>query len=83
MSTPSKRTSTGWALTGATGSSTARDYFEKDYEYAVELIKKGLAYVCDLTPEQCERVPRRHRQARHLPVPRPRLSRRTSTSSSA
>ena len=28
------------------------DYFEKDYEYAVELIKKGLAYVCDLTPEQ-------------------------------
>ena len=28
------------------------DYFEKDYEYAVELIKKGLAYVCALTPEQ-------------------------------
>ena len=28
------------------------DYFEKDYEYAVELIKKGLAYVCDLTAEQ-------------------------------
>ena len=28
------------------------DYFEKDYEYAVELIKKGLAYVCELTPEQ-------------------------------
>ena len=28
------------------------DYFEKDYEFAVELIKKGLAYVCDLTPEQ-------------------------------
>ena len=28
------------------------DYFEKDYEYAIELIKKGLAYVCDLTPEQ-------------------------------
>ena len=28
------------------------DYFEKDYEYAVELIKKGLAYVCDLTPDQ-------------------------------
>ena len=30
------------------------DYFEKDYEYAVELIKKGLAYVCDLTPEQAK-----------------------------
>lgn len=28
------------------------DYFEKDYEYAVELIQKGLAYVCELTPEQ-------------------------------
>ena len=28
------------------------DYFEKDYEYAEELIQKGLAYVCELTPEQ-------------------------------
>lgn len=28
------------------------DYFEKDYEYAVELIKKGLAYVCELTAEE-------------------------------
>ncbi|MBE6989484.1 MAG: glutamine--tRNA ligase/YqeY domain fusion protein [Ruminococcaceae bacterium] len=28
------------------------DYFEKDYEYAVELIKKGLAYICELTPEE-------------------------------
>ena len=28
------------------------DYFEKDYEYAVELIRKGLAYVCDLTAEE-------------------------------
>ena len=28
------------------------DYFEKDYEYAVELIRKGLAYVCELTPEE-------------------------------
>ncbi len=28
------------------------DYFEKTYEYAIELIKKGLAYVCELTPEQ-------------------------------
>jgi len=30
------------------------DYFEKDYEFAVELIKKGLAYVCELTPEQAK-----------------------------
>ncbi len=28
------------------------DYFEKTYEFAEELIKKGLAYVCELTAEQ-------------------------------
>ncbi len=28
------------------------DYFEKDYELAVELIRKGLAYVCQMTPEE-------------------------------
>ena len=28
------------------------DYFEKDYEYACELIRKGLAYVCELSPEE-------------------------------
>ena len=28
------------------------DYFEADYEYAVELIKKGIANVCELTAEQ-------------------------------
>ena len=28
------------------------DYFEKTYELAVGLIKKGLAYVCELTPDQ-------------------------------
>ncbi|MEJ2308934.1 MAG: glutamine--tRNA ligase/YqeY domain fusion protein [Gammaproteobacteria bacterium] len=30
----------------------ASDYFEQLYGYAVELIEKGLAYVCELTPEQ-------------------------------
>ncbi len=30
----------------------ASDYFEQMYEYAVQLIKKGKAYVCDLTPEK-------------------------------
>lgn len=30
----------------------ASDYFEKMYEYAVLLIKKGLAYVCDLNADQ-------------------------------
>lgn len=30
----------------------ASDYFDKLYEYAVSLIKDGLAYVCDLTAEE-------------------------------
>ncbi|MCM8758764.1 MAG: glutamine--tRNA ligase/YqeY domain fusion protein, partial [Candidatus Omnitrophica bacterium] len=30
----------------------ASDYFEKMYEYAIDLIKKGKAYVCDLSPEE-------------------------------
>ena len=30
----------------------ASDYFERLYEYAVELIKKGKAFVCDLSPEE-------------------------------
>jgi glutaminyl-tRNA synthetase len=32
----------------------ASDYFDQLYEYAVQLIKKGVAYVCDLTPEQTD-----------------------------
>ncbi len=30
----------------------ASDYFEQLYQYAVELIKMGKAYVCDLSPEE-------------------------------
>ena len=30
----------------------ASDYFDKMYEYAVQLIKAGKAYVCDLKPEE-------------------------------
>ena len=30
----------------------ASDYFEQMYEYAVQLIKVGKAYVCDLNPDQ-------------------------------
>ena len=30
----------------------ASDYFQQLYEYAVELIRKGKAYVCHMTPEQ-------------------------------
>jgi len=28
------------------------DYFEQTYKYALELIKKGKAFVCDLTPDE-------------------------------
>jgi len=30
----------------------ASDYFEKLYEFALKLIKKGKAYVCDLTADE-------------------------------
>ncbi|GAB4533919.1 MAG: glutamine--tRNA ligase/YqeY domain fusion protein [Thermodesulfovibrionia bacterium] len=30
----------------------ASDYFEQMYQYAIELIKKGKAYVCDLSPDE-------------------------------
>ncbi len=30
----------------------ASDYFDALYGYAIELIKKGLAYVCELTPDE-------------------------------
>jgi glutaminyl-tRNA synthetase len=32
----------------------ASDYFDQIYEFAVLLIKKGKAYVCDLTPEETD-----------------------------
>ena len=31
------------------------DYFEQTYEYALELIRKGLAYVCELSPEEVKK----------------------------
>lgn len=34
----------------------ASDYFEKMYEYAVTLIKKGKAYVCDLNAEEMRQL---------------------------
>lgn len=34
----------------------ASDYFEQMYEWAVELIKKGKAYVCDLSAEEVSRT---------------------------
>jgi len=34
----------------------ASDYFDQMYEWAVEAIKKGKAYVCDLSPEEVSRT---------------------------
>ncbi|MCM8786452.1 MAG: glutamine--tRNA ligase/YqeY domain fusion protein [Candidatus Omnitrophica bacterium] len=34
----------------------ASDYFEKMFEYAIKLIKKGKAYVCDLSPEEISKT---------------------------
>ncbi|MBI2946180.1 MAG: glutamine--tRNA ligase/YqeY domain fusion protein [Verrucomicrobia bacterium] len=33
----------------------ASDYFGPVYEYALQLVKKGLAYVCDLSPEDTDK----------------------------
>jgi len=32
------------------------DYFEQQYEWAIELVKQGKAYVCDLSPEELSRT---------------------------
>ncbi len=42
----------------------ASDYFEQIYEYAVALVEKGKAYVCDLTPEETDEY---RRQAKESP----------------
>jgi glutaminyl-tRNA synthetase len=34
----------------------ASDYFDALYEYALQLIRKGKAYVCDHTPEEVDRM---------------------------
>jgi glutaminyl-tRNA synthetase len=61
----------------------ASDYFEQLYDYAVELIKRGKAYVCDLTPGGDREIPRRPRQTRARPPSATAASPRTSTSSRA
>ncbi len=49
----------GWAekelgLTSAQAPFYASDYFDQIYEFAIALIKKGKAFVCDLTPDQTD-----------------------------
>ncbi len=54
----------GWAekelgLNPAKAPFYASDYFDQIYEFAVALIKKGKAFICDLTPDQTDE----HRRA--------------------
>ena len=49
----------GWAekelgLTPAKAPFYASDYFDQIYEFAITLIKKGKAFVCDMTPDQTD-----------------------------
>jgi glutaminyl-tRNA synthetase len=45
----------GWADNHLGGAPFyASDYFPKFYEYGTELIRKGKAYVCDMTPEETD-----------------------------
>jgi glutaminyl-tRNA synthetase len=44
------------AKSGKTEPFYASDYFGALYEYAIRLIKKGKAYVCDHTPEEVDRM---------------------------
>jgi glutaminyl-tRNA synthetase len=45
----------GWADANVGGAPLyTSDYFDKLYEYAVELVRKGKAYVDDMTPEQTD-----------------------------
>ena len=47
----SNKTCFGWGLTGI-GEFYASDYFEQLYEFAIQLIKAGKAFVCDLSADQ-------------------------------
>ncbi len=50
----------------------ASDYFEQIYQWAVQLIKAGKAYVCDLTADEVRETPRHaHRAGQEQPLPRP------------
>src|SRR5450432_570375 len=49
----------GWAdqnltLNAAGSPFYASDYFEQIYDFALQLVRKGKTYVCDMTPEQTD-----------------------------
>ena len=50
----------------------ASDYFEQMYEWAVDLIRKGKAFVCDLSAEEVSAHARHAHQPGHgQPLPEP------------
>jgi glutaminyl-tRNA synthetase len=66
---------TGWAdHVLASPTLYASDYFESLYQYALQLVQGGQAYVCDLTPEEVDRYrgapdrPGQESPYRHRPV---------------
>jgi glutaminyl-tRNA synthetase len=48
----------------------ASDYFDQIFEYAIALIKKSMAYVCDLTPDETDEYRRNAKESpfRNRPV---------------
>jgi glutaminyl-tRNA synthetase len=45
----------GWADKNVGGAPLyASDYFDQFYEYAIELVRRGKAFVCDMTPEETD-----------------------------
>ncbi len=45
----------GWANTNLGGAPLyTSDYFDQLFQYAVELVRKGKGYVCDMTPEETD-----------------------------
>ena len=57
----------------------ASDYFGQMYEAAVKLIKKGKAYVCDLTADQIREYQRNFKGAwQREPVPQQNCRRESS-----
>ena len=83
-STPSSRTCAGSGPTGSDRLFFASDYFEQMYAWAEELIRKGKAYVDDLTRRRGQRASRHaHRSPARTARSATAPSRRTSTSSAA
>ncbi len=65
-----RRISAGWAMAGTTGFIMPPITFETMYQVAVGLIKKGLAYVCERSPEQMREMRGRPDSSGGEPLPR-------------